>query len=290
MTKEPLISINVPTYNHENFLGECLESILTQSHSNVQIVVVDDCSTDGTLKIAEDYAQKHPQKIKLLANDKNLGVGSTYMRGYKECTGDYLCIFAGDDLMLPGYLTAQLQALQNNPEASISVTNGYWFDSDSGEVIKTHYTAPPAKKMDLAWIMHKQGIFAPATMIPDWARPPYDDLMRVEFHEWILFAEALSRGDGVYVDTPLIKYRRHDNNISLSWEDGHRWCRTALDYFETYLAPPPEVHRGYAKLHRGHARHLWREGRYKESVLARLKSPARTARYLTGKLTEKTNG
>ena len=94
----PLVSIVVITYNQEGCLGESLDSILAQKcRYPYEIVVADDCSTDGTRKVMERYADKHPF-IKPVYNEKNLGLVGNYINAISHCRGKYIAMCDGDDI------------------------------------------------------------------------------------------------------------------------------------------------------------------------------------------------
>jgi hypothetical protein len=99
------VSVTVPTYNHEQFVAQALDSVLDQRASfDWEIVVGDDCSTDGTQEILRSYARKHPERIRLLLRPHNLGPHEPHLQGnnnllatYRACRGDYIAWNSGDD-------------------------------------------------------------------------------------------------------------------------------------------------------------------------------------------------
>lgn len=96
--KGSLISVIVPAYNIEEYLPTCLESIISQSYENIEIVLVDDGSTDGTGKIADDFQLKYPTKIHCL-HLKNGGAMKARLAGIKAATGDWIGFVDGDDVI-----------------------------------------------------------------------------------------------------------------------------------------------------------------------------------------------
>ena len=111
------VSMAVTTYNQEKYLAECLDSILVQkTNFNYEILIADDASTDQTRLIAESYFKKHPDKIRLLSRDKNIGTTRNLDDTLKQCSGEYIVIFDGDDIMRPGKLQKQVDFLDSNPE------------------------------------------------------------------------------------------------------------------------------------------------------------------------------
>ncbi|GMA60045.1 glycosyltransferase family 2 protein [Alicyclobacillus fastidiosus] len=90
------VSVVIPVHNHEQFIGETIESVLNQSHPHIQIIVVDDGSTDGTRNILETYKEKIT-----VIRQMNAGVVAARNSGIQQATGDYVCILDCDDIFLP---------------------------------------------------------------------------------------------------------------------------------------------------------------------------------------------
>jgi glycosyltransferase involved in cell wall biosynthesis len=114
-------SIVVTSYNHEKYIRQCLESILTQKGDfEMEIILGDDCSTDGTGQILEEYQKKYPEIVKKLQNEKNLGITKNLKRSLDACTGDYIAICEGDDYWTSdGKIQKQMQMLETHPEYSM---------------------------------------------------------------------------------------------------------------------------------------------------------------------------
>lgn len=119
--KHPLVSIVTPTYNHENVIGACIESVLAQTYSQWEMVVIDDGSTDTTGKIVARYGQKDP-RIRLLRQE-NKGVyrlAETYNKALSRSRGKYIAVLEGDDVWEPDKLMRQVEALEANPESVLA--------------------------------------------------------------------------------------------------------------------------------------------------------------------------
>lgn len=98
-----LISIVIAVYNAENTLNKCINSLLEQTYKNFEIILVDDCSTDNSLKICTDFATKN-KNITIIRNEKNSGVSATRNKGIDASNGDYICFIDSDDYVEPNYL------------------------------------------------------------------------------------------------------------------------------------------------------------------------------------------
>jgi glycosyltransferase involved in cell wall biosynthesis len=118
---EPLVSILMLTYNHENYIAQAIESVLAQKTTfPFQLVIGDDCSTDRTSEICRQYLSRFPDKIVHLSGYENLGLGRNFMRSFKACSGKYVAICEGDDFWIhQDKLQIQINFLESNNDFSI---------------------------------------------------------------------------------------------------------------------------------------------------------------------------
>src|SRR4030042_404695 len=122
MTK---VSACIIVYNHEKYIRDCLDGALAQKvNFDYEIVVSEDCSTDNTREILLEYQKKHPDKIKLFFNEKNLGLSGNWLKSWTRCDGDYMAICEGDDYWIdPDKLQKQVEFLEANPGFALSSHN-----------------------------------------------------------------------------------------------------------------------------------------------------------------------
>src|SRR5215468_2383730 len=126
----PLVSIIIPFWNTGQFLAEAIDSVLAQNYYNWELLLVDDGSTDGSLKIAEEYSQRYPEKITILHHNgrKNCGISASRNLGLARAVGRYVCFLDADDVFLPGKLALEVKVLRSNPEALVVCgAYYYWF-------------------------------------------------------------------------------------------------------------------------------------------------------------------
>ncbi len=97
MTVPPLLSVIVANYNNGNYIRDCLDSILEQSYRKIEVIIVDDCSSDGSAEIIEEFTSRHPQTVKGYFNSSNRGVAFTRHRAVQEATGEYITTLDSDD-------------------------------------------------------------------------------------------------------------------------------------------------------------------------------------------------
>lgn len=119
---EPLLSIVTITYNHEPYIRKCIEGVLMQQvNFPIEFIIAEDCSTDGTLTICKEYAEKYPDLIQLITSDNNVGAIANERRAMKAAKGKYIAFCEGDDYWTdPLKLQKQVDFLEDHPEYSVT--------------------------------------------------------------------------------------------------------------------------------------------------------------------------
>lgn len=112
MSNEPLVSVIVPVYNVEPYLCACLDSVLAQEHKNLDIILVDDGSTDRSGQICDEYAQRDG-RIRVIHKD-NGGSSDARNAGLDEMRGDFVCFIDADDILAPTFVSEMLCALKSH--------------------------------------------------------------------------------------------------------------------------------------------------------------------------------
>lgn len=107
------VSIIMPNYNCEKFIGETIDSVLAQTYGNWELLIVDDCSTDDSVKIINGYCEKD-ERVKLFVNEKNSGAAASRNWALREATGKWIAFLDSDDLWLPEKLEKQLKFMTEN--------------------------------------------------------------------------------------------------------------------------------------------------------------------------------
>ena len=127
MSNQVKISVAVITYNQESTIAQTLDSILCQQGDfDLELVIGEDCSTDGTWQVCNTYAERYPDVVRLLPNTHNLGITANYFRVLEACTGDYISDIAGDDYYCDNHaLEKQMTYMQNHSNVGVMAANGY---------------------------------------------------------------------------------------------------------------------------------------------------------------------
>jgi glycosyltransferase involved in cell wall biosynthesis len=123
MQNNSLVTVICLCYNQEAYVLESLNSVLNQSYPFIELIIVDDCSTDNSKKTILTWLEKN-SKIQFIANDTNLGVTKSFNKALKFTQGDYIIDLAADDLLLPECITNQIQAFNNSSFNNLGVVYG----------------------------------------------------------------------------------------------------------------------------------------------------------------------
>jgi glycosyltransferase involved in cell wall biosynthesis len=136
-----VLSVVLPNYNHAAYLPRALDALLSQERQADEIIVVDDCSIDGSRDIVSHYAAKHPS-IRLLANEKNVGVIPTLSRGLDAARGQFVYFGAADDFVQPDFFANAISMLHAHPQAGLFCGDARLVDGISGHSLGTR---PPVR-------------------------------------------------------------------------------------------------------------------------------------------------
>jgi glycosyltransferase involved in cell wall biosynthesis len=222
-----LVSIHILAYNQENFIREAVESALAQDYRNIEIVVADDASTDATPQVLAEY-QRRDQRVIPVLGDTNLGITGNSNRGLAACSGDLIAFLGGDDVMLPGKISAQVQWFADNPEGVLcghQVEVFYEDGSPSHPLIKHMRSGRGAG----AFI--RDGPYGALSIMVRRDRIPHYgfDQRLPTVSDQKLWVDVI-REDGLYGYVPgtLSRYRRHPDNVTADPERN-------LDQVEHYL-------------------------------------------------------
>lgn len=139
--KTPVISVCVPSYNGSQFIEQCLDSVIGQTFDDLEILVVDDCSTDDTVKILREYAARTPH-IRVVENDQNLGLVGNWNRCIELARGEWIKFVFQDDLIAPTCLEEMLAA--STPDTWLTVCRrAFIFEDGTTDATRQYYERHP---------------------------------------------------------------------------------------------------------------------------------------------------
>lgn len=245
----PSVSVFMPTYNHEAFIAEAIESALLQDYPNLEIVIGDDASTDRTREIVDEYHAKYPDVIKRVYAEANQGITRNCNRTLEACSGEYIAFTAGDDVWLPGKIHKQIEWFRTNPDHVFCCGRVEVFNSETGREIAP---APRGSfeeifSLDPVSRIYRLGQALSSVMIKRHALPDggYDERLS-HASDFLLLVEVLTRGAGGFIDEVLARYRKHANSASNATDwicTDHLMVYKILEMKHPELAPVAALHR-----------------------------------------------
>ncbi|WP_184543773.1 glycosyltransferase family 2 protein [Mucilaginibacter sp. FT3.2] len=208
--KTPLVSIALCSYNGEKYVAEQLESIITQTYENLEIIVLDDCSTDSTPEIVRAYQARDP-RVSLYRNEHNLGFNKNFERAVSLATGRFIAISDQDDVWEPN----KIQVLIDNiKDAWLIFSNSQYMEADGTrterKLLKDFSLTGRNFKMLLLnnFVTGHTSMFTRELL--DHALPFPD----AGFYDWWMGFVALYHNRLAYVDRVLTRYRAHDGAVT----------------------------------------------------------------------------
>lgn len=207
---EVTVSIITPSYNSEKFIAQTIESVLSQTYTEWEMIIVDDKSMDNTVKLIETYTQKD-KRIKYIVLEENSGPAVARNRAIEEAEGKYIAFLDADDLWMPQKLEKQIAFMQRE-NIALSYTGYYRFE-ESAEEIKDEITVP--MKVDYHELL-KQNIIGCLTAVYDTkiVGKVYMPLIRKR-QDFGLWLKILKEVPYAYaLQEPLAYYRMHHDSIS----------------------------------------------------------------------------
>jgi glycosyltransferase involved in cell wall biosynthesis len=200
----PLVSVVLPVFNGQRFLAQAIESVLAQTWSPVELVVVDDGSTDGSAEIARRYPVRY-------VHQENAGVAAARNRGIAESGGELVSFIDQDDLWLERKLELQVEALARDPEAGICVCRFDMF-------VEPGVQSPdwlPAVLLEESQRGYQVGTLLVRREVLDAVGGFDTSYFAANDTDWFLRTRELGVKVAV-VDEPLQRYRVHDENASFA--------------------------------------------------------------------------
>ncbi|UVL28181.1 glycosyltransferase [Pseudomonas donghuensis] len=229
-----VVSIMMPTYNAEKYIAAALDSILQQDYPAIQIVVADDASADGTQAIIRSYVERYPGKITPIFNERNVGVTRNCNIALSQCVGDYVSLFAGDDIMLPGKLSNQVALMDSDPECVLCYHPVEIFDSETDKTFFITNQHPREDVYSVQDLLLKGGIPGGCSIMLRRSALPeggYDERLKT-VSDWLFFLEISMKGRLRKLDAVLARYRKHAGGASRQTYQLLTESLYALDLFQ----------------------------------------------------------
>lgn len=211
----PLISVVLPVYNVAPYLKEALNSILNQTIQDFEIIIIDDCSTDNTVEIANSYKD---ERLKVILKAENKGLIDSLNVGFKAATGKYIARMDGDDISDLMRFEKQLNILEKNPEIKVC---GSWLQAfgDNNNIIKhkEHH-----EQILVNMMIHCSMSLGSVMLDRDWAKNEYFYEEKKHVEDYDFWSRVIWKGKFYNIQEVLYYYRIHEKQVSSTYNEIQR--------------------------------------------------------------------
>jgi glycosyltransferase involved in cell wall biosynthesis len=226
----PSVSVVMPSYNHEKFLSESIESVLGQDFDDLELIIIDDASTDSSKQIIQKYAAEDA-RVRVILHDANCGIAQTANDGIAAATGKFLAVIASDDVWMKDKLSKQLAVLETNEdlivhtEGEVIDEEGQPVGSSFSELITRSVSKKKSGGIFLDLVLGPEAIFG-STVIYKRANQGsilFDERL-IYVNDWKFYLDLAAKYEFYYVQEPLAQYRIHGNNTwGAKGPEGRKW-------------------------------------------------------------------
>lgn len=205
----PSVSVAMCTYNGERFIREQLDSLINQNYGNLEIIIVDDCSSDRTHEILNEYSTKDP-RIRLHFNSRNIGFKRNFEKALELCSGDFIALCDQDDIWFPNKISSYLRHIGDRS----LIYSGVTLINQFGQEIDEQF--PDVNLLEgncTLGLLFGNCVTGHASMIrKDLLLEALPIPPKIILHDhWLAFVASASKGI-VFLNEPLSFYRKHESN------------------------------------------------------------------------------
>lgn len=206
--KMPLVTIIVPVYNTKKYLNECLLSLYNQTYKNIEVIIVDDGSTDGSTKIIDNFYRKYKNKTLVLTNTKPSGSGEKASNfGIRSAKGKYVAIMDSDDISIPRRIEKQVNFLEKHLDYFLVSTSAEVVDENSDKIASLNVGKNYKKILSDIYlrnsIINSSVMFRKSEIDGDFYKIKYPFFN--DYYSWFYY---LSTGKKIFsLKNRLVKYR-----------------------------------------------------------------------------------
>lgn len=204
-----LVSVIVPVYNAMDYLDETMQSILEQSYGDIEIICIDDMSSDGSREKILDYATKY-DRVKPILLEKNMGVAEARNKGIEAARGRFIAFLDSDDLWLPEKIKKQVKFMKDN-NYGFTFTSYRFIDSNSDKLNTIVHAKPVLTYNRLL----KQNAISCLTVVIDRNIIGDISMPKIRHEDYAAWLKILKKGHKAYgLDEVLALYRKRQNSLS----------------------------------------------------------------------------
>lgn len=213
--KQPLVSVVIPCYNHEQFVQDCIQSVIDQTYENIELIIIDDGSKDGSVKKIQQMISECEKRFTRFEfrTRPNKGLCTTLNEAIDWSHGKYFSTIASDDMLLKHKTKNQLEYMENNKN-SVAVFGGIHIINNENKVINS-IVGKQRKYTFNEILMHEHSLPAPtAFILTESLRKAgkYDTEIKIE--DWYMWLKISNIGEITYLSEVFSYYRDHSDNIT----------------------------------------------------------------------------
>ena len=235
--EETLVSVVIPAYNHQDYIGECIASIANQTYPNIEIIVIDDGSSDNTYEVIKKVLSGYTKRFKFISvqTQENAGTTITWNRLIEKTSGKYIYLLASDDVAKPTAIQKEVEFLESHPDYVLAVGDNEFIDKDSKRIFYTKentitYDIKDATIKTFAGTydnrLNNDGFGTYCELLKG-NHIPNGYLMRADvlkgipkftpeapLEDYYMMLQLAKHGRFKYIDEVLFSYRQHSTNTS----------------------------------------------------------------------------
>ena len=227
MNNKSLVSVIIPCYNHEKYVANTIESVILQTYQNLEILIIDDHSTDisyDTILSLEENIKQRCISYKIIRNDSNLGTAQTLNKIAKFANGEYVYLIASDDIALPNAIETLHNCITQNPQYSLIACNNVFIDQNGKEILRDKFSTFGEQlrnaRKDVDWLSEDFGSYKTllsGNYITNGYLIKLEALKSVNYwgyplEDYALMLALAKEHKFKYLDQVLFQYRIHPHN------------------------------------------------------------------------------
>jgi len=225
--KSPIVSVIIPNYNHAPYLRQRIDSVLAQNFNDMEVILLDDCSSDSSREIIESY-RHHPKVRHVVFNTENSGsTFAQWKRGLSLATGRYVWIAESDDYASPRFLSSLVPLLEAAPDAAMAFSGSHMVDSNGNDIPGMDWDrwpagAPASKSYSGEGLIRRKllpdnSIYNASMVLFRRSMAPSVDSCQLKMRycgDWLFWAGMAKNGGGIELREKLNYFRQHNAKVS----------------------------------------------------------------------------
>ena len=229
MQKEPSVSVIIANHNYGRYIGECIESVLAQSHKNIEVYISDNASTDMSWEVINSFDKKFPGKFSIAKNNRNKGAQFNYRTWFSQISSDYRITLTSDDILDVNYVKRSVELLEKHKECAFLITHqSSVAENGTSSTLKPFFNQscilfPPGLSLlymvasvnpTLSQVVYRVPRTPYDQRVPLSEEGPYREFFRARVNDFLLSLH----NPVIYLNEPLVKHRVHNQMHTVTAE------------------------------------------------------------------------